>query len=756
MRLIDFIIFSTALGLYWLTLSPGYLPADAGEFQLVAYSLGVAHPPGYPLYTLLGHGFTYLMPQNPARAVNLFSAVTAALTVTVLGQAVHRWTDRQTASVVAAIALIVVPSFWVTATQASIRPLTAFFVALTLERIATYAHTRKESALWSFFLALALGITHHPSVTFVGVFLLIYLLLIDGKLLYEPKHWLKPIGAAALGFLPWVYLPIRGAMNAPLAPDDLAAWAGFWRHVLARGFSGDLFAFSGLGDLIDRALVWGNIMVLQWDVILLLLIMVSAVLVMWKRWRVALALISGILLTSALTMTYRAPQTVEYLVPAYVLMAALLGMGFAQIGQITWFGFRARQWRRVQWVLLALLLFAIGLHSLRTWPSLDLLASDQSTQQFADALFEEAPDGAVILANWHHTMSLAPQQYIGQQRPDLEIFYVFPDGATPLAETWVQRIEQYIDERPVVVTGYYPVQFDTTGYVFEPLPSGEGWLVRREPRTAVRAGMLLTEAQFDGGVTLLGVDLPQSIPAGTTFEVQLAWRIDAEQVNPVSFYAHLSQPDGVVLSPRDISVDTSSLPTGSIIIEAFTLAPPATLPPGDYPILVGARSDDELFFTNGQQRVRVGTVTVTSAEYLPPTAEDAVPIGGEMVLTDVIVSHTELQPGDSLTVDLTFFSVAPGVNDRVIKVDIIGPDFAWRLQSDQIPATGAIPTLKWLYGWQIIDRHRFTIPENAAPGPVRAELVVYDHFTNAVLPVLDPTLAQQGEAVTIYTWQLTQ
>jgi hypothetical protein len=33
--------------LYFTTLIPSVLPADNGEFQLVAWKLGIAHPPGY-------------------------------------------------------------------------------------------------------------------------------------------------------------------------------------------------------------------------------------------------------------------------------------------------------------------------------------------------------------------------------------------------------------------------------------------------------------------------------------------------------------------------------------------------------------------------------------------------------------------------------------------------------------------------------------------------------------------------------------
>ncbi|HAX61700.1 MAG TPA: hypothetical protein DCX95_03955, partial [Elusimicrobia bacterium] len=35
---------------------------DAGEMASVCYTFGIAHPPGYPLYVLLGKIFTLLIP----------------------------------------------------------------------------------------------------------------------------------------------------------------------------------------------------------------------------------------------------------------------------------------------------------------------------------------------------------------------------------------------------------------------------------------------------------------------------------------------------------------------------------------------------------------------------------------------------------------------------------------------------------------------------------------------------------------------
>ena len=75
------VLFLSFFLIYIFTLSPDVLPADAGEFQAVVPLLGVAHPPGFPLYILLGKAFLILFPfLTPARALNLFSALTGALT----------------------------------------------------------------------------------------------------------------------------------------------------------------------------------------------------------------------------------------------------------------------------------------------------------------------------------------------------------------------------------------------------------------------------------------------------------------------------------------------------------------------------------------------------------------------------------------------------------------------------------------------------------------------------------------------------
>ena len=48
-------VFATSLCVYLLTLAPTVALGDSPELAIAAHRLGIAHPTGYPLYTLLGH-----------------------------------------------------------------------------------------------------------------------------------------------------------------------------------------------------------------------------------------------------------------------------------------------------------------------------------------------------------------------------------------------------------------------------------------------------------------------------------------------------------------------------------------------------------------------------------------------------------------------------------------------------------------------------------------------------------------------------
>jgi len=77
-------VFLAALVVYIWTLAPTVTLVDSGELIVVAQGLGVAHPPGFPLWVMLAH-FASLVPfGNVAARINFSSALFAALACAVL------------------------------------------------------------------------------------------------------------------------------------------------------------------------------------------------------------------------------------------------------------------------------------------------------------------------------------------------------------------------------------------------------------------------------------------------------------------------------------------------------------------------------------------------------------------------------------------------------------------------------------------------------------------------------------------------
>src|SRR5437588_12667687 len=69
------------LVIYLITVSPTVNFIDSGELITALHEPGIAHPPGYPLYTLLGYAASHLPIGEVAWRVNLFSAAWGAMAV---------------------------------------------------------------------------------------------------------------------------------------------------------------------------------------------------------------------------------------------------------------------------------------------------------------------------------------------------------------------------------------------------------------------------------------------------------------------------------------------------------------------------------------------------------------------------------------------------------------------------------------------------------------------------------------------------
>src|SRR5438477_6615519 len=198
---------------------------DDGLFILSSYFLGIEHPPGYPLFTLIGHLFTYLPFGSVAYRVHLASAMFGALTCGAAWLCARALLGGRLPAYLAALALGVSPVFWSQAIIAEVYTLnTFFFLSLVFMGLRACPPSFQSGASaersrllpW---MALVFGLSlsnHYPLMLLVAPAFVILLWPIRAEVLrrFGILAWL-----VILGLLPYAWMVRRSWMALPINFD---------------------------------------------------------------------------------------------------------------------------------------------------------------------------------------------------------------------------------------------------------------------------------------------------------------------------------------------------------------------------------------------------------------------------------------------------------------------------------------------------------------------------------------------------------
>lgn len=202
--------------IYVKTLAPTVTLEDSGEFISVALHLGVAHPPGYPLWCLLAHLFTYLPIGSVAERVHLLSAACAAGATGFVYLSARRLTANRYASLLAACALGSSRIFWSQSVIAEVYTLNTFLLAMQIQAVLAFREDRRRRWLYWIALLQGLGIANHNlSLLFAPVFF-IWILAIEGLRVFRPAVLLPTLALLLVGPALYLYIPWRAAQDPPV------------------------------------------------------------------------------------------------------------------------------------------------------------------------------------------------------------------------------------------------------------------------------------------------------------------------------------------------------------------------------------------------------------------------------------------------------------------------------------------------------------------------------------------------------------
>jgi hypothetical protein len=601
-----------ALGVYLSTLAPTVLEADSGEFQFVAWLPGIAHPTGYPLYTLLGWLWLHLLPVGEvAWRMNLFSTLCAVMTVIVTYFVARRLLDitfpqtpglaRAFTAMVATATFAVTRAFWGQAIIAEVYALHVLFVAgllwlaLRQRDLAATALPGSIRITWSsalLALGFGLALTHHITIILLLPALFLFFMIRYAALEQKPSplQCARQLGQhLILLLLPlalYLYLPLV-APYTPYAQLQLSdhqtlvlydnSLDGFWRHITGRVFAGELQPaavgverFRMAWDLLKQQVGWVGAG-----------LALTGLVSLWQRRHLDLLCLTGLSFLAIVTfnLLYFIGDVFVLFTPAWLFVCLWLGLGILELTDWVSRRFIQRKMAISEELLFEQMQEKLGQNLYRLVSSLlpvsffilpvfltisqgaDLSQRNnvEASVEWQEILAQPLPEGAILLSNdRNEMMPMWYFQYVNGRRRDL--LGLFPLIVTDPAYSNVGRLldQALASGRPVYLikpmTGL-EIKADITpegslyrATLHDPAPFYESDLILPAASTPSPTGEKLSET-----IKLLGYDISPGVKLrpGAEMSLTLYWQPLQDLRVDYTSYLHLVGPTGQKIAQSD-------------------------------------------------------------------------------------------------------------------------------------------------------------------------------------------------------------
>lgn len=436
--------FIVAAVVYVRTLLPGVSFGDWAEAEMVPSRLGILHPTGYPLYTLLVKLFSMIPVESVAYRANLVSAVAAAGVVGVAVLIAVRLGVRPVIAFAAALALAFTGTLWEEATFSEMNGFHLLLVALLLHRALVWRAERRQRDLLLGALLGGLCVSNHGlAITVVPIVIVFVLADAWREVVARPSILVKAAAAFAAGLLPYLYLPLRALAGPADVYGDLLTWNGFFAHVSGAQFRGDMHftsiesvkaAWAAMPQVVDHLLALSNVVFVVAGVIGL------AILLLHDHWFGALLLVLGIV--NVYFYANYLGDLAHYLLTTWLILA--IGVAFAAgsllhvlIGR---FGTRSGAIQYAALILPVVLLAG-------NWAAHDQSAN-RDGERFTAEVFAALPQDAVLITYWDALTPLSYEHCVEGVRPDVRLV-AYDEKALATCDRVARPFTDVARQRPV-------------------------------------------------------------------------------------------------------------------------------------------------------------------------------------------------------------------------------------------------------------------------------------------------------------------
>ena len=433
-------VFVIAFSIYHTTMCPTVSFTDSGELATVATTLGIAHPTGYPLWTLIGR-LSVMVPFGSQEIVrlNMLAGIITALAVVFFFRLVlilyrspmtfrfKREKSRDDSSGIELFAAFVTAltvgfssTIWSQSVEIEVYALhvllvaiaTTLFVSGIEDQLVNPHEFSRRLFMFSFVLGLSFA-NHMTTVLLAPGFLYLYFVSLG----FNRRSWQLVIALMPfffVGLTSYIYLPIRSASGTLLDWGHPVTMERFWWHVTGKQYQ--TWMFSGW-NVVSKQLHYFLTNFpneFHWLVVVFIVVGLIETFNQSKRLLVFLMLLFGTCL--AYSVNFDIHEIDPYFMLTYLACGCLVGLAVKRVIGLSW----SRKPKLSIAVVTVLLLSLPVVQVLNNRSDVDQ-SENYKARNFVQSVFSQLEPNAVVFSSlWDYFIS--PSYYyqkVRKERPDV-------------------------------------------------------------------------------------------------------------------------------------------------------------------------------------------------------------------------------------------------------------------------------------------------------------------------------------------------
>ncbi len=363
-----------AFAVYLITLSPSVVQIDSGELAAVQSTLGIAHPTGYPLFTLLGFLFSKIpLPFTNILKANLLAAIFCGLGVVFLVRSASfmlghpqakaepkaagkKSKDKKTlkpeapramdetarvassafSGLLAAFSLTI----WKQGTSVEVYSLHILLISLIiyflLKAYFSPSDTKTGTSLkpWIvFFLFLGLGFANHMTTLLIipGAGLLFFWKEKLNERSFRKIFYALPVFFGVLVVF-YSYLPIRASQKPAINWGNPVNGENFWRHFTGKQYR--VWLFSSSESAREHLAYFIKSLPVEFAIIGLAIVIIGYFYARKRSKKISWFLLASFVFTVFYAINYDISDIDSYFILAYISLALFAAFGFARLFEL--------------------------------------------------------------------------------------------------------------------------------------------------------------------------------------------------------------------------------------------------------------------------------------------------------------------------------------------------------------------------------------------------------------------------------------